>query len=176
VRCRQLDGQSLDCRAPTGELHCGFTRDGEKPPLGDKNDARDSRMGDHGCAGNIKSGRPKIIGGQQAGQAVGRRQRPRLVHQIGERYLATMRPRILSRSHDESGSFVQNLRLQMFLRDRRDDVCNNQVNIAFLEDTELLKRAFVGWVRNRSFAGDQVTNNARMPSREPVDDDGEESG
>jgi hypothetical protein len=53
----------------------------------------------------------------------------------------------------------------MILGNRGDDPCNHQVNIACLKRAE----------RNRPFAGDQVTNDARMPAREPVDDEGQES-
>jgi hypothetical protein len=68
-------GKALTSVFPPGEPHCGFTRDGEEPPFGDKRDARDIRIGDHSCAGNIKSDRPKVIGIQGAERAVGRWQR-----------------------------------------------------------------------------------------------------
>jgi hypothetical protein len=54
----------------------------------------------------------------------------------------------------------------MILGNRRGDACDHCVDIAFLKCT----------VDYRRLASHQVTDDARMLSREPVDDDGEESG
>jgi len=102
-------------------------------PPGDQSEARGSMVGHHCGGGEFESRRPKGSDVQRALGALGRRQRPRLVHQIGKPNAAPPRPRILLCRYHKPRGGVENLGVHKGSINRLDGKCERQIDFPLFE-------------------------------------------